>query len=129
VQEGDRVKKGQLLAELDPTRFLDAVAKAQGQVAAQEQILARLLAGPRPEKIAEARAEVAAAQASLRNAEITWRRQKALAAQQDVTKQSLDNATAVLETARANLERSQQALLLAVKGPRKEDIAAARSQL
>ncbi|MBN6745337.1 biotin/lipoyl-binding protein, partial [Acidithiobacillus sp. MC2.1] len=57
VQEGDRVKKGQLLADLDPVRFQDAVDKDAAGMAAQEQVLARLLAGSRPEEIAEARAE------------------------------------------------------------------------
>ncbi|MEL5848885.1 MAG: efflux RND transporter periplasmic adaptor subunit [Candidatus Igneacidithiobacillus chanchocoensis] len=129
VQEGDRVTRGQLLAELDPTRFQDAVDRDQATVAAEEQVLARLLAGSRPEEVAAARAQVAAAQAALQNAEITWQRQEALAAQQYVPKQSADNAAAALKTARANLDHSQQGLLLAIKGPRKEDIAAARAQL
>lgn len=129
VQEGDRVTRGQLLAELDPSRFRDAVDRDRARVAAQEQVLARLLAGSRPEKIAEARARVAAARAKLENAEIIWKRQKALAAEQDVTRQSLDDATAALKTARADLDRGQEALILALKGPRREDIAAARAQL
>lgn len=129
VQEGDRVKKGQLLAEIDPVRFQDAVDKASAAVAAQEQVLARLLAGSRPEEIAEARAQAAAAQATLANAEITWKRQESLAAQQYVSQQSADNAAAALKTARANAEHAQQALSLAIKGPRKEDIAAARQML
>lgn len=129
VQEGDRVHKGQLLAELDPTRFQDAVDRDQASVATQEQVLARLLAGSRPEEIAEARASAAAVQAALANAEITWRRQQALAAEQYVPRQNLDNAAAVLKTARANLDHAQQGLALAIKGPRQEDIAAARSQL
>lgn len=129
VQEGDRVKKGQLLAEIDPVRFQDAVDKDAASVAAQEQILARLLAGSRPEEIAEARAQVAAAQATLVNAEITWKRQASLAAELFATKQSADNAAAALKTARANADHAQQALSLAVRGPRKEDIAAARQML
>lgn len=129
VQEGDRVHKGQLLAELDPTRFQDAVDRDQASVATQEQVLARLLAGSRPEEIAEARASAAAAQATLANAETTWRRQQALAAEQYVPKQNLDNAAAALKTARANLDHAQQGLTLAIKGPRQEDIAAARSRL
>ncbi|MBU2739236.1 efflux RND transporter periplasmic adaptor subunit [Acidithiobacillus concretivorus] len=129
VQEGDRVKKGQLLAEIDPVRFQDSVDKASAAVAAQEQVLARLLAGSRPEEIAEARAQTAAARATLANAEITWKRQESLAAQQFVPQQSVDNAAAVLKTARANADHAQQALALAVKGPRKEDIAAARHLL
>ncbi len=129
VQEGDRVKKGQLLAEIDPVRFQDAVDKASAAVAAQQQVLARLLAGSRPEEIAEARAQVAAARATMINAESTWKRQESLAAQQYVSRQSADNAAAALKTARANAEHAQQALSLAIKGPRKEDIAAARQIL
>ncbi len=129
VQEGDRVKKGQLLAELDPIRFQARVDKDAASVGVEEQVLARLLAGSRPEEIAGARAAVAAARATLTNAEITWDRQQALAAQQYVPKQSVDNAADALKNARANLDRAQQSLTLAVKGPRKEDIAAARQQL
>ncbi|MHB1280219.1 MAG: efflux RND transporter periplasmic adaptor subunit [Acidithiobacillus sp.] len=129
VQEGDHVHKDQLLAELDPARFQDAVDRDQAIVAAQKQVLGRLLAGSRPEEIAQTRANTAAAQAALANAEITWHRQQALAAGQYVPKQSVDNAAAALKTARANLDHAQQTLTLAIKGPRKEDIAAARSQL
>lgn len=129
VQEGDQVLRGQLLAELDPARFQDAIAKAQADVAAQEQALARLLAGSRPEEILQARAEVAEAKAALDNAEITAQRQQSLAHKQFVPKQSVDNAEAVLKSARANLDRTQQALSLAIQGPRKEDIAVARHTL
>ena len=129
VQEGDRVRAGQLLAEIDPVRFQDAVARDQAAVAAQEQVLAKLLAGTRPEEIAEARADLAAATATLHNAELVWQRQKALAADRYVPKQSLDDAAAALKGARAKVERSRQALALAIRGPRKEDIAAARAQL
>ncbi len=129
AQEGDAVKKNQLLAQLDPARFADAVAQDRAAVAALEQALARLLAGSRPEEIAEARADVRAAQATVDNAEITWRRQRALAGQQYIPRQNLDNAATTLDVARAGLERARQALALSVKGPRKEDIAAARHQL
>ena len=129
VQEGDRVRKGQLLAEIDPVRFRDAVDRDIANVAAQKQVLARLRAGSRPEEIAEARAEVAAAQATLSNAEVTWRRQQALAVRRYVPEQSLDNAATALKTTRANLDHAQQALTLAIKGPRQEEIAAARHQL
>ncbi|HVC48700.1 MAG TPA: efflux RND transporter periplasmic adaptor subunit [Burkholderiales bacterium] len=129
VKEGEPVKKGQLLAELDPVRFQDAVIRDREQVAAQSQVLARLLAGSRPEEIAEARAELAAAQAALSNAKVTWKRQQYLETRHYVSKQSLDNASAVLKTALANSERAQQSLNLAIKGSRKEDVSAARHTL
>ena len=129
VEEGDRVKSGQLVAELDPVRYEAAAARARAAVAAQQQVLARLLAGSRPEQIAAAKARVRAAQASLKDAEQTYRRTETLARTQYVSQQKLDNVEATLKSARANLDAEQQALTLAVKGPRQEDIAAARAQL
>lgn len=129
VQEGQRVQTGELLAELDPVRYEAAVAQAAAQVAAQKEVLTRMLAGSRPEEIAEARARVNAADAVLREAQLTHRRAKILAGPQYVSQQQLDSAEASLNTARANLDREQQALTLAVKGPREEDIEAARAQL
>ena len=129
VEEGQRVQVGELVAELDPVRYEAAVEQARAQVAAQKEALARLLAGSRPEEIAEARARVKAAEAKLREAEATHRRAKILAQSQYVSQQQLDNAEAALNTARANLDWEQQALTLAIKGPRQEDIDAARAQL
>lgn len=129
VQEGDTVAAGQLLAQIDPVRYQDAVAQSQARLASQEQVLARLEAGSRPEEIAQARAQAAAAQAALDNAESIYRRQVALAQEKFVSPQAVDNADATLRAARAELAARQQALVLAVKGPRKEDIDAARAAL
>jgi HlyD family secretion protein len=129
VEEGQRVQTGELVAELDPARYQAAVAQAEAQANAQQEMLARLLAGSRPEEIAEARARVKAAEAVLREAEITHRRTKILAQPQYVSQQQLDNTEASFGTAKANLDMEQQALALAIKGPRQEDIDAARAQL
>src|SRR5579885_3411138 len=48
VQEGDHVKRGQLMARLDPTRIQPQVAKAEADVAAEQQVVNRLHAGNRP---------------------------------------------------------------------------------
>jgi HlyD family secretion protein len=129
VEEGQRVEAGELLAELDPARYEAATAQAKAQVEAQREVLARLLAGSRPEEIQEARARVKAAEAALKGAEPTHRRTRILAQSQYVSQQQLDNAEVALNTVRANLDGAQQALILAVKGPRQEDIDAARAQL
>ncbi len=62
VQEGDRVKRGQLVATLDKNRLEPQAAQATAQVAAQRQVYERLRNGSRPEEIAQARAQVAAQQ-------------------------------------------------------------------
>lgn len=129
VEEGQRLSSGQLIAELDPVRYEAALAQARAQVATQKEVLARLLAGSRPEEIAGAKAAVNAAEATLRDATETLRRTRTLAKSQYVSQQQLDNAEAAYDNARANLDARRQAHLLAVKGPRQEDIDAAREQL
>jgi membrane fusion protein YbhG len=129
VQEGDAVQPGQLLAELDARRFAAAAAQARGEVAAQQQVLARLLAGSRPEEIARAKATMEALEATQRNAEITYRRTLDLKKRRVLAQQDLDDAQAKLDAARGNCEAARQAWTLAVKGPREEDIANAREVL
>ena len=129
VQEGAIVAPGQLLAQVDPVRYEAARARAQAQVADRQQILQRLLAGSRPEEIAAARARVVAAKATLEDAAATYRRTRALAKTRYVSQQKLDDAEASRQAAEAQLDAAHQELALAVKGPRREDIAAARAQL
>ena len=92
VQEGDAVKVGQLLARLDASRCQAALDRAEAEVAAQEQIVARLQAGSRPEEIAEAKARVRAAQAALKDARQKSRRLKALAADEYASQQHLEES-------------------------------------
>lgn len=143
VDEGSVVQSGQLLAQLADQRYADAVAQDQAKVAAQQQVVARMLAGSRPEEIAAARADVAAAQAdvvaakaNLTNAELLYHRRQTLARQQFVSLQLRDDAQrawlaaqAALDAANQALAAKQQALRLALIGPRKEDIAAAQATL
>jgi HlyD family secretion protein len=129
VQEGDRVSKGQLLARLHRERLEAAVAAAQANVASQQAALARLEAGSRPEEIRQARADVNAARAKANDAAITYRRSVKLAAEKAASQQAVDDARATQDAARADLKVAEEALALAVKGPRSEDIEEARAQL
>src|SRR5579872_3829506 len=78
VQEGDHVRAGQVLARLDTSRLEPQVAKAQAQLAAQQQALLRLQRGNRPEDIAQARASVEAAAADAANAQAQYQRLQSL---------------------------------------------------
>jgi HlyD family secretion protein len=129
VQEGDRVRQGQLLATLHPERLEAEVAAAEARVAAQRAALARLEVGSRPEEVRQARANVAAARARLSDAEVTFTRIQDLSVNKLISRQTLDDAQTSLDTARADLEVAQQALALAVEGPRAEDIEEARALL
>lgn len=127
--EGQQVHKGQLLAQLETDRLQQMVDAAKAQVAAQQQVVARLHAGSRPQEIRKARADVDAARAQLTYAQQQYQRSKNLASRNVVSKSRLDNARAQFDAAAAQLKAAQQALALEMAGPRKEDIAAATATL
>jgi HlyD family secretion protein len=132
VQEGDRVRQGQLLAKLDTRRLEPQVAQAEAQAAAQRQVVQRLRNGSRPEEIAQARANVDSAKADAFNARQQYERVKSAAemsAGRAVRQQDVDSAKAALQVAEAKLAVNEKALDLAVIGPRKEDIAQNDAQL
>jgi HlyD family secretion protein len=98
-------------------------------VAARKAVVARLETGSRPEEVRQAQANVAAARAKLVDAQITFERTQNLYKEQAASKQALDDAEAGLNTDRADLKVAEEALALAVEGPRVEDIEEARAML
>jgi multidrug resistance efflux pump len=129
VEEGDRVEKGQLLATLDPARFEDAVNAARGELAQQRQVVAKLERGSRPQEIEQAKADAAAAAATAHDAALVARRKQTLVRSDSTSREIYDTAHATAQAAQERLRAAQQVLSLAVEGPRKEDIAAAKAQL
>ncbi len=129
VEEGDRVEPGQVLGRLHSEKLQAAVDAAQAQVAAQEQALAALKAGSRPQEIRRARAQADALEARARTAQITFERQQKLARQKLASPEDLDQARAAADTAEAEAEAAEQTYALAVAGARAEDIAQAEAQL
>jgi HlyD family secretion protein len=129
VQEGDRVRKGEVLAKLDTSRLEPQVAQVAAQVAAQRAAVERLHNGSRPEEIAQARANLESAKADALNARRQYERKKMLVASAAASQQDVDAAKAAADVGDARVEVNQKALDLAVLGPRKEDIAQAEAQL
>ena len=129
AREGDQVKKGQLLATMDKVRLENNVDLQQAQLASQQQQVARLEAGSRPEEISKARADVEAARIAADNAAQTYQRQKELVARHFVAQQQADDARAAADAAQARYQSLRETLKLVQMGPRKEDIAAARAML
>ncbi len=132
VREGDPVRAGAVLAVLDERTPLARLAQGAAQIGVQEQALLRLLAGSRPEEIAQAKANFAAAQAE---ADLAARQVARLRSTSDATagkavsQQDLDAAVGHAQVAAAQADSLRKTLQLVVAGPRQEDIAQARSQL
>jgi HlyD family secretion protein len=126
AQEGDRVRRGQVLARLDTSRLEPQLAQVEAQAAAQKQVVRRLRTGSRPEEIAQARANVESARADAANARAQyerWQSAAAISGGRAVRQQDVDNAKTALQVAEAKLVVSQRALDLALAGPRQEEIA------
>ena len=130
AKEGDRVRKGDMLAWLDTSRLEPMVAQAEAQLAAQNEVFKRLRAGSRPEEISQARANVASAEADLANLRRQYERLKKLGAVRlsdqsevrAVSQEDVDNAKAALAVGEAKLTVQQKALDLALLGPRREEV-------
>jgi HlyD family secretion protein len=129
VEEGDRVKKGQVLARLQTHRLEAQIREAEAQVAAQKEVVNRFEAGTRWQEVEQARAEVAAAEATVRNSVLNFDRIRNTSGAGATSEQALDDARVRLDVDQAQLKVKEKALNLALEGPRKEDIAAARSNL
>lgn len=129
VKEGDKVKKGQLLATLETQRHEAVVRSKEAQVAMQQQVVDRLVAGSRPEEIRKDWAEVEAAAAEAHVVKLNERRIRNLLQKDVVSQQQADDAKANLDAAQAQLKSAKEVLKLAIAGSRKEDIAAAKATL
>ncbi len=129
VEEGDRVKAGEVLARLDPSLPRQRLKQAQAQVAAHKAQLDKLLAGSRPEEIAAAQAAVAAARARARSTHDSWQRLKKLLQRKLASSEAVELARANARAAIAEQHAAEQKLKLLQTGARAEDIAAARAEL
>jgi len=161
VNIGDKVIKGQPLAQLDPgslqgayqqalateksaeeslkqaklnyTAQLNAqrtnIAQAEQNVAAQRVALNKLIAGSRPQEVAQAQANVSSAQAALTNAEQNLSRSQTLFAEGLLARKDLEAAQAQRASAQAALNSAQEALSITKAGNRPQDIQAGRIAL
>ncbi len=129
VEEGDHVTPGQKLAVVDKGYLEDALRIAQARQDGAVANLDKLEAGNRPQEIAQARAEVAQAEAAALNAREKFDRTTAMTLDANVSRQALDNAKSDLRQTAAQLTHAREALALAEKGFRSEDIAVAKAQV
>lgn len=129
VEEGAQVKRGQVIARLETSRILPQIDQAVAQMDARQANLTRLKNGTRPEEIAQARANLVAAEAEAANARLQFERQSALVPRAAASQQTLDNARSGAAVADAKVVATRKALDLLVAGTRIEEIQEADAQL
>ena len=129
VREGEQVKAGQPLLQLDPTHAESELAAAEAQARLQREALTELQAGPRNEDIARARANLASAGAGAREARAYYDRLLPLKDRNYVAAADLDRAHAAVGNADGQVAAARAALDELLHGTRPERIAQGRSAL
>ncbi len=129
VEEGQRVKKGEVLARLDLDQLNNRLSEASAQIGVAEANFLKLRNGSRPQELAQARARNSAAQSELARAQAEYDRRKGLVESGAISRSLWDQTVAQLSRAQSAAAEASQGLSLVKQGPRAEDIAAARAQL
>lgn len=131
VQEGDKVKAGQVLAALNTNALHIQAKQAQAQLKAQQEVIVKQDVGARPEEITQAKAQLASAQAELDKTNKNLQRLQILVSSTDgraISQQELDYAKSNKDNAEAAVRERQANLELIIKGARQEDREATKAQ-
>jgi HlyD family secretion protein len=128
VDEGSKVKQGELLARLDTQPLTDTLNAAQAQVGAASAELDKRRNGNRVQDIAQAEALVAQRRATLAQAKADDERRSELVKTGAVSQAVFLASRAENLAAEAQLRAAEQSLSLQRAGSRAEDIAAAVAQ-
>ncbi|CAI3102763.1 hypothetical protein MWMV2_MWMV2_00197 [Acinetobacter oleivorans] len=131
VQEGDKVKAGQVLAALNTNALHIQAKQAQAQLKAQQEAIVKQDVGARPEEISQAKAQLASAQAELDKTNKNLQRLQILVSSTDgraISQQELDYAKSNKDSAEAAVRERQANLELIIKGARQEDREVTKAQ-
>ncbi|MGZ3405985.1 MAG: HlyD family secretion protein, partial [Polyangia bacterium] len=154
VREGDRVKKGQPLLELEAADWLAQKLQAQGALQQAQATLEKLEKGARPEELEEAKARsqtataaweqtktgarreqilgakarLSAQQIAVQKAELDAQRYRQLFSRGAAARAELDNAETALRTAAAQRDAAKQQLDELENGSRTEELQAAAAR-
>ena len=128
IDEGQQITKGQLLGQIDPTDYQNAVNSLEATVAQlKNEYEAMLIA--RPEDIRRAQADLDASRARELEARATFRRYRKLYENDNVSKAEFDQRRAARDVSIAEVESSEQQLQIALVGERVEDIRAMEDRI
>lgn len=129
VDEGDAIKQGQTLGQLDQAPYENALMQAKANVATAQAQYDLMMAGYRAEEIAQAAASVKQAQAAYDYAQSYLQRQQGLWNRKLLSANDLENARSSRDQALATLKSAQDKLSQYRAGNRPQEIAQAKANL
>lgn len=129
VKEGDKVKKGQIIAKIDTSDVDSRILDLEAQISLSQANLAKAQAGMEPEELAQEQERLAQAQRDYDTAKKEYDRIHQLFVSGASTQQEVDKAKSQLDSTLSSLELAKQQLALKQKGPRKEEIVSHQAQI
>ncbi len=128
VEEGDFVKKGQVLGRLKPDIINTKVGQAEGVLEAAHSVLEMAKKGARAQEKEAAKNQYLMAKSQFEFAKKTWERFKHLYADSIISKQELDEMQFKYNAARDQMNAAKAVYDMVLEGARKEQISAAQAQ-
>jgi HlyD family secretion protein len=129
MSDGQDVKEGDSIIQLDDTRQKYQLAKAIANFASAEANLRKLHSGARNEDVAAASAQVVRAKSHLLEAQKTFERTVILVEKKLADVASLDKARSTRDSAAADVTQAHQQRLLLTNGTRIEDVQQAEADV
>lgn len=129
LEEGMKVKAGDVMAALDARSFECDVNARQAELDAQNASLKLLLAGSRPVELSRAQASIREATALREHANSELERAQRLLAERAISQASYDGSMAAARETDARLVIARESYRLLAQGSRAEEIETARAMV
>ncbi len=129
VDVGTVVKKGDVVAQIDPRDFSLAVDNASANLAQSEATLDAMKIGARPEEILRLKSDVQRAEAKKTRADSDFARAKQLIGDKVISQEEFDRRQQVVLQSAAELTSAKEALHIGESGAREEDIRAKEAEI
>ena len=129
VEEGDLIRRGQVLAELENADYRAQVESSKANVAAKEAALRKVINGARHQERAEAWSSVNEAKAVMEDAQAELQRRQALFSAGVVSREELERYSKEADVAKAKYDAAVQQHALVDDHAREEDQSLAEADL
>ena len=129
VEEGDAIRRGQVLAELENADYRAQVESARANVVAKDAALRKVINGARRQERDEAWSSVNEARAVMENSQSELRRRQELFAAGVVSREELDRYAREADVAKARYDAAMQQHALVDDHAREEDRSLAEADL
>jgi len=128
ILEGQQVRKGQILAKIDPRDYRRSVSNLEARLA-DLNAQYKAMESARPEDIRRMEASLGAAQSKLLEATASFRRYQRLYENNNISKAEYDQIRAARDVAESEVQSAEESLTIAKSGARPEDMEAMEARI